>query len=169
MAERQFASWIAPIARRDGDARIALVAYARSVPGDAWDQPSALDGWSCKDILAHLAGDTGKWFAYILDTALNGSALDGGRAGPGADIDAINARDVRERHGRSVSELIAEIESDGAGHLERLSRLTERHSDVRLEPYAYSLAGFLGGREAGNRGAHDREHLAHLRSALDMR
>ena len=167
MLERQFASWVAPIARRDGDGRIELVAYARSVAGEAWRRPSPLDGWSCIDILAHLAGDSGKWFAYILDSVLAASPLDDGRAGPGADIDAINARDVQERRDRPVSELIAEIESDGAAHLDRLSRLAERHGDVRLDPYSCSLAEFLSQREAGNRGGHDREHLAHIRSALE--
>ena len=169
MPERQFASWVEPIARRDGDARIELVAYARSVAGEAWRRSSPLDGWSCKDVLAHLAGDSGKWFAYILESVLDGNPLDDGRAGPGADVDAINARDVRERGDRPVAELIAEIESDGAAHLERLSRLAERHGGVRLEPYSCSLAEFLGHNDAGDRGGHDREHLAHLRSALETK
>jgi len=169
MPDREFAPWVEPIARRDSGARAALLEFARSAPEDLWRRPSPLDGWACKDLLAHLAGDTGKWFAHILSSVLDGSPLDPKRAGPPADVDALNGSDVDGRRDRSIAELIAEIESDGEEHLDLLSRLTEDHRDYRLALYATTLADFLGGNPAGNRGGHDSEHLAQLRDALEVR
>jgi hypothetical protein len=97
---------------------------------------------------------------------LDGRGPDAARIGPEADIDDLNARDIDERRGRSIGELITEIEADGALHDELLSRLTDAHADVPLSPYAVGLAEFLTAKAAGNRGAHDLRHLAQLRSAL---
>ena len=119
MPGREFPSWVEPIARRDREARVELLEVARSVPCDAWLRPSPLEGWTCKDLLAHLAGDTGKWFAYILRSVLDGNPLEPKRVGPDADVDALNGRDVDERRGCYVTELIAEIESDGEKHQEK--------------------------------------------------
>ena len=168
MAERTFAAWVEPIARRDREGRAALLDYARSVPADAWQQASPVDGWDCRDVLAHIAGDTGKWFSHMLHAALDGQQLDPARVGPSVDIDALNKRDVEARSARSLAELIAEIEMDGEEHEELLSRLTEDHKDFRLAAYLLSLGELLGGNAAGNHGGHDREHLAQLREALDV-
>ena len=166
MAERRFAAWVEPIAQRDRDGRAALLDYARSAPSDSWQQPSPVDGWQCRDVLAHIAGDTGKWFSHMLYAALNGQQFDPARVGPGVDFDAINKRDVEERRNRSVAELIAEIEADGEEHEELLSRLTDDHKEFRLAEYMFSE--LLGGNRSGNRGAHDREHLAQMREALEV-
>jgi hypothetical protein len=167
MTARTFAPWVDPIARRDREGRAELLAFARSVLAEAWCRPSPIEGWSCQDLLAHLAGDTGKWFSHMLRTAIGGQQLDPARVGPGVDIDAINARDVAERRGRSAAELIAEIEADGEEHDELLSRLTDDHEELRQATYLLTLGELLGGNPAGNHGGHDREHLAQLRTALE--
>ncbi len=102
----------------------------------------------------------------MLHATLDGQQLDPTRVGPGADTDAINRRDVEERRSRSLAELIAEIETDGEEHEELLSRLTDDHKEFRLTEY--TLSELLGGNRSGNRGAHDREHLAQMREALEV-
>ena len=164
MVDREFASWVEPIARRDREGRAALLEFARSLPADAWHRPSPVEGWTCRDVLAHIAGDTGKWFSHMLHAALDGQQLDPTRVGPGVDMDALNKRDVEERSGRSIAELIDEIEADGEKHEELLSRLTDDHEEFRLAEYLLSLGELLGGNAAGNHGAHDREHLAQLQT-----
>ncbi len=168
MAERTYASWVEPIARRDREGRAALLGYVRSAPADSWEQPSPVDGWSCRDVLAHIAGDTGKWFSHMLHAALDGQQPGPTRVGPDVDFDAINRRDVEERRDLSLAELIAEIEADGEEHEELLSRLTDDHKEFRLAEYMLSLGELLGGNAAGNHGGHDREHLAQLREALEV-
>ena len=162
-----FAQWVEPIARRDREGRAELLAFARSVPPEAWDRASPVEGWTCRDVLAHLASDTGKWFAYILRTVISGERLDPTRVGPGVDLDPINARGVAERRGHSIAELIAEIEADGEEHQELLSRLTDDHRDSPQAGYRTSFGQFLSDNPAGSRGGHDREHLAQLRTALE--
>ena len=169
MTTRTLAAWVAPIARRDREARAELVEFARSVPAEAWDRPSAVEDWACKDVMAHLASDSDKWFAYILHTVLSGGRLDPSRVGPDADVDFINARGVKERRGRSVVELIAEIEADGEEHDELLSRITDEHKGLCQADYAISFGEFLSDNPAGSRGDHDREHLAQIRGALEDR
>ena len=166
MAERSFAGWVEPIAQRDREGRAALLDYVRSAPTNIWEQPSLVDGWTCKDVLAHLAGDTGKWFSHMLHAALDGQQLDRTRVGPGVDVDAINRRDVEARRTWSLAELITEIEADGEEQEELLSRLTDDHNEFRLAEYM--LSELLGGNRSGNRGGHDREHLAQMREALEV-
>ena len=167
MVGREFVSWVEPIALRDREGRIALMEFAKSIPADQWHRPSPIEGWTCQDVLAHIAGDTGKWFSHMLHAALDGQQLDPSRVGPGVDVDALNKRDVAERWDRSISELIAEIESDGEEHEELLSRLTDDHEEFRLAAYVLNLGELLGGNAAGNHGAHDREHLAQLLAAME--
>lgn len=167
IVDREFVSWVEPIALRDRLARQELLEFARSVPGDAWLREMPFEDWTCKDLLAHLAGDTGKWFSYILRTVLDDDPFDSKRVGPGADVDALNRRDVEERRGRSVADLIAEIEADGEEHRQLLSALTENHRFILLAPYCCSLVEFFSDNPAGSRGGHDSEHLSQLRRALE--
>lgn len=164
---RTFAAWVEPIERRDREGRAELLELARSLPAEAWDRASPVEGWTYRDVLAHLASDTGKWFAYILHTVISGERLDPTRVGPGLDIDPINARGVAERRSRSIAELIAEIEADGDEHQELLSRLKDSHRDTPQAGYRLNFGEFLSENPAGNRGDHDREHVAQLRTALE--
>ena len=168
MTERTFASWVEPIGRRDREGRAALLDYVRLAAPGVWEEPSPVDGWNCRDVVAHIAGDSGKWFSHMLHAALDGQQLNPTRVGPGVDGDALNKRDVEERSGRSLAELIAEIEVDGEQHDELLSRLTDDHQEFRLAEYLLSLDEFLSGNAAGNRGGHDLEHLSQLREALEV-
>lgn len=164
---RTFAAWVEPIARRDRDARAELIEFARRLPLGASDGPSPLDGWTSGDLLAHLADDTGKWFAHILQGIVDEKPIDVERVGPRANINAINAHDVEERRGRSVADLVAEVELDGRLHEDLLAQLTAGHENTRLPGYEVTLGDFLRDKPSGNRGQHDREHLSQLRAAQE--
>ncbi len=163
MTSRAFASWVEPIAANDREARAEFLAVARSAPAELWSRPSPNDGWSCKDLLAHLAGDTGTWFRYIVVTVLEGGRLDPKRVEDISNADALNAHDVEERRGRSIGELLAEFEAGGEERQELMSRLTDGHEHLRQGEYPISFGEFLG----SNPGGHVREHLAQLRTALE--
>jgi len=161
MTTRTFAAWVEPISAETLDGAQELMEFARSQPPDYWDRPSPLEGWSCKDLLAHLAGDTGKVSATAMRAAATGGAFedppdfaDGG--------DARNARDVEERRGRSVEELITEIAADRQEWRELMWHLREADEEARWPGFPLTLGQYL--RICA---PHDREHLAHLRTALE--
>lgn len=161
MPDRTFAAWVEPIARETRGGADALLAFAGSQPDGFWDRPSALDGWTCRDVLAHLAGDTGKVSLRAMRAAVTGAPLDdppdfndGG--------DALNTRDVAERRGRSVQELIAEIEADRQAWFELMPQLTDADDEARWPGFPLTLGQYL--RLCAG---HDRQHLVDMRTALE--
>ena len=52
---RALTSWVEPIAARESESAALFVEVARSIPADLWARPSPLEGWTYKDLLAHLA------------------------------------------------------------------------------------------------------------------
>ncbi len=157
MTNRAFVSWVGPIAHVLIERRAEVVAFARSLPADAWGEPSALDGWTRKHVLAHLAGDTGK-----VSAAAMRSATDADAPHPtfGENEHALNARDVEARRDAPIDDLIAEIESDGEVWLELLS-LFDKDTDRRWPGFPVSLREYLNLMLP-----HDRDHLADMRAGL---
>ncbi len=66
MKTKTFAAWVEPYARQLSENRAEVVAFARSVPAEAWERPSPLDGWSYKDILAHIGKGNDQLFQKLL-------------------------------------------------------------------------------------------------------
>lgn len=162
MTTRTFAPWVEPFARKLRESRDEIARTARKLLPEHWTGPSPLEGWTYKDLIAHLAGDTGKISSATFRAAVTGQSaldctfLDGG--------DAWNARDVKERRGRSVEALIAEIEADGAVWQDLLSEVKETDQDMRWSGFPMSLGEYLRLLEW-----HEDEHLKHLRTALEVR
>jgi uncharacterized protein (TIGR03083 family) len=159
MTARTFAPWVEPIATALAEGRREVVDYARSLPAEVWDTPSDVEGWTCKDVLSHLAGDTGKITTSAISGPITGVAPvstfdDGG--------DAANARDISERRERTIDELLAEIEGDGRCWQELLGQLGDAEEDATWPSFPMSLGTYLG-LEA----THDREHLEQIRRALE--
>src|SRR5690606_41958224 len=78
-----------------------------SIDQAAWKSPSRCEGWSVRDVLAHLAGQE----------AYNHACLDGTvpelfdrlrREGVGEDLDRVNDWMVRQRRDLPVAEVLAE-------------------------------------------------------------
>ena len=156
MTTRTFAAWVEPIARQLAEGRKQVIEFAKTAPPDLWNRPSGAEGWTCKDVLAHLAGDTEKVSAAVMRGMIEDpSVLDD-------NGDAANARDLEERRERSVDALIAEIESDGEEWQRLLGELGEGDTDRRLPGFPLSVGEYLRLMTT-----HDLDHLAQIRMALE--
>jgi uncharacterized protein (TIGR03083 family) len=162
MATRTFAPWVEPHAARYREARAELVRVARQLPDGVWELPGPLPGWSYLDLLAHLAGNTGRNTHRLLADVLARRPFD--LAVLVSGVDEQNARDVESRRGRSVDELIAELEQEGDDWDELLTGLKDDDKDYQPEGAPMTVGAFF--EQAA--GTHDREHLAQLRQALDQ-
>ena len=160
-AERTFAAWVEPIAGELRATRAAIAAFARAAPDELWQRPSPLEEWSCRDLLAHLAGDTGKGSLEAMRAAAEGRAPESAPFAAGANV--LNARDVEERRGCSVEDIVAEIEADGEVWQDLLSRLEDSDESVRWPGFPWALGEYLR-----ILAEHDRDHLAELRTALEV-
>ncbi len=162
MTERTFAPWVEPTAVRLRESRTRTLEYARSLPADAWSRPTGNEGWTCKDIFAHIGKGNDQMFQAILREVIAGRHVD--RSIFALDTDGENERRVEERRGRSSAEIIAELEESGDEVQELLSQLTDEHEGHRQDDPPFILSGFL--RLVLNED-HDEEHLAQIRTALE--
>ena len=160
MTERSYCDWVKPIAEADRESREELLTLARKLRPDDWQRPSGLEGWTLKDLLAHLAGGTGKNFQTVLECVLDRRPVDPAVLGA---PDERNRQDVEERRDHTVAELIMEIEHEGAAVDLLLSRLTPEHEHLRQDNIPMSLGEGL----SQNPGGHFREHLEHFKAALE--
>ncbi len=161
MTVRTFASWVELVAARTRESRARVLEYARARPEDVWATPSPLDGWSCKDVLAHIGRANDQMFQAILREVIAGRHLD--RSIFAVDTDGDNERLVEERRERPVGEIVAELEESGDEVQELLSQLSDEDESYRQEDPPFILSGFI--RLVHNED-HDEEHLAQLRTAL---
>jgi hypothetical protein len=80
--------------------------------------PTCEDGWTVKQVFAHLAS-MGASPAFFIAMAQRASSGDGGGAstgiGGGFDIDAFNKQQVEMRQDRALGELVDEFRKDEAG------------------------------------------------------
>ena len=155
--KRTFATWVEPIAAIYRENRAALVAYASSLPPGAWGLPSPDPGWTCKDVLAHVAADTGQNLHAALGAIIEGRPVP---AALFADFDGRNSRDVAERSRRSVTQLIEELIAAGEETQSLLARLTaadeHRHESGLRGALPDALRALA---------SHDATHLEQLHSA----
>jgi len=159
---RTFAAWVQPVADRLRESRAQVLAFARSQPEEAWATPSTLDGWTCKDLLAHVGKGNDMMLQDILRAVITGRHLN--RSIFAVDTDGENKRRVEERRERSVAEVMAEVAEAGDEVQELLSQLTEAHEAYTQDQPPFVLSGFM---QLVEREDHDLEHLAQLRSALE--
>ena len=162
MTERTFASWVKPVAARTGESRARVLEYVRTQSEDVWATASPLDGWSCKDVLAHIGKANDQMFQAILRELIAGKHLD--RSIFAVDTNGDNERLVEERRGRPMAEIVAELEEAGDEVQELLSQLSEEDESYGQEDPPFILSGFI--RLVQNED-HDGEHLAQLRTALE--
>jgi hypothetical protein len=160
MTVRTFVPWVEPFAQELRSGRHEVVRTARMLLPEHWSLPSPLEGWTYKDLLAHLA--TGDWlFQTVLGAVVANEPID--LALINADsVNAGNAQRVEERKATSVDALIAEVETEGEKTQELLSRLSEAHEGRTQEGAPMSMADALRAFPG-----HDRGHLAQLKTALD--
>jgi len=151
---------VAPGAEQLRQSRTEIARAARQLLPEHWSMPSPLEGWSYKDLLAHLA--TGDWvFLTVLRAVTTNERLDLAKINLDY-VNAGNARLLEERKERPVAELIGEVEAEGEKTQELLAKLTDADENRTQEGAPMSLAD--GVRQFPG---HDRDHLAQLKTALD--
>ncbi len=159
MTTRTFAAWVEPIAEQVRSNRAEIARTVAEIAPEDWSKPSPDEGWSYRDLLAHLAGDTGKNVLNVLRSIVAGERVDPALF---TDIDSKNARDLEERRQRSIEELRAEITQDGEKILDLLTQLNEGHAELRQDDFPLPLGEALKPFPQ-----HDASHLAQLRAALE--
>lgn len=166
MTARTFVSWVQQPAEQLRLSRAEVARTARQLLPEHWLLPSPLEGWTYKDLLAHLA--TGDWFFQTMLREVLGIEKGMPLEQATSFVDEGNARQLAERKKTSVEELIDEAEVEGEDTQELLSRITDtidqtaviwhrpNGDPVTLEQWA---TGFPN---------HDKIHLAQLKTALDQ-
>ena len=136
---------------------IGLASIVRAVHGD-WSAPagSGYDGWSCHDLLAHLAS-TEASLARIATSSTEPPR-------PGAepfDADRWNSSQVRKRKEASEMDLLNEFDLGTTRLVEALSGM-DLKKGVTIGPYV----GMPLGDAMAEMLDHQRRHLDDLRTAL---
>ncbi len=144
-----------PVAAKLKESRREIVELALSIPAEAWAAPSPNEGWTYKDLLAHLAMPEAQ--LAVLRAVTGNMPAD---ATAFRDLDARNERRRRNYEGHSVRELISEVEAAGEELPDLLSLLDEADEDRVLDDWPLKLGDRLR-----NMTNHDRQHLPHLRTA----
>jgi len=106
LTTRTFAAWVEPVARELREGRGEIARTARKFLPEMWTMPSPLEGWTYKDLLAHLA--TGDW---VFQTMLRQTLGIENALPAQATLEFVNegnARLLAERKDTSIEELIAE-------------------------------------------------------------
>lgn len=162
MTGRTFAPWVEPVAQELRATRAEIVRAANQILPEVWVQPSPLEGWTYKDLLAHLA--TGDWVCQtILGAVTENRPVEIDKV---ANIDWVNEGNVRlleERKQRLVVELIAEVQTEGEETQELLARLTPDDEGRKQADAPMSLVEYLRAFSG-----HDRAHLEQLKTAHDQ-
>ena len=163
MTARTFAPWVEPIAALLREQRARVITFARSLPADAWDRPSPLAGWTCKDLLAHIGKGNDQLFQQLLRTIVAGEPIDTHMFA--VDTDGDNTRKVEERRAWTAADVIAEVEEAGEEIQDLLSQLTDEHEQYKQDDPPFQLDGYF---RLIREESHDLEHLAQLRNALEV-
>jgi hypothetical protein len=138
-----------------------LEALVRATGSEDWSLPSGNPGWSCHDLLAHLA--TGDWLMqrFVRD-ALAGKDLAASMSGVG--LDGENARLVTAGRSQAPAELLAQARAQLSRSLALWELLDERSLTQvmpRWDGGFWSLRDYLLAFPG-----HERGHIAQLRAAL---
>ncbi len=105
-------------------ARDAVLALVDGLSTDRFDWPTANEGWSVKDTLAHLASIEAR-VRLMVQTVLDGGTWSGSRS----DLDAYNARSVAERRAWTPEAVVAELRETGRETTSLIVQLTHEQLD----------------------------------------
>jgi len=135
---------------------IELASIVRALHGD-WTAPApGYEGWTCRDLLAHLSSTS----ASLPAVASSVTGLKDPNAPP-FDSDRWNASQVRRRADKESQELIDEYDAGTTRLVAVLSDLTF-DTPVTIGPYA----GVSLGEAMEEMLEHQRHHLSDLQGAL---
>jgi len=128
--------------------------------------PVCENGWSVKQVFAHLAsmGASPSFFIGMAQRAASGGG-GGGGMGPGFDIDAFNKQQVELRKDRSMAELLAEYRQGREQGIQVMESTPDEVLSKEIWNFQEGTSPVL---EVIQRGAaeHDMGHLDEVESAL---
>ena len=138
-----YAAWM----RAAEEERTRLLRQLGGLTDDQWTAPTDCDGWSVRDIVAHLAGAAAS--TATLRELLRQARL-ARRLGTGGDlVDRMNQVQVRERDALSPTDLVADLERQAQRGLAARRRLPGPLRAVPLPfgpPLGTRPLGYLMGR-----------------------
>lgn len=136
---------------------IELASIVRALHGD-WSAPAdGYEGWSCKDLLAHLSS-TEAALPAVAESATDAERHAGGEP---FDADRWNRSQVRKRTDRDAQELLDEFDT---GTTKLIEVLTDMDFSKPVTVGAYP--GYKLGAAMAEMLEHQRKHLDDLRAAL---
>ncbi len=136
---------------------IELASVVRALHGD-WSAPAeGYEGWSCKDLLAHLSS-TEAALPAVAESATDGESTAGGE--PFA-ADRWNRSQVRKRADRDAQELLDEFDRGTTKLIEVLADM-----DLARPVTIGAYPGYKLGEAMAEMLEHQRKHLEDLRTAL---
>jgi hypothetical protein len=152
--------WVEQIARTLSEDRRQVIDFVRAAGPEFWSQPSVVEGWTNKHILAHLAGGNDQFLQLALRSVVLRQPVE--PAAFAVDTDEENARRIEERLSWDIPRLAGELERDGAEVQDLLVRLRDEDTGARQPGLAMTLGDFLRivGRER-----HDHLHLEQLHAS----
>ncbi len=165
MTNRTFLPWVDGPAKQMRESRVEGRRTAEKFLPELWTMPSPLEGWTYKDLLAHLA--SGEWVFQTMLRDVLGIEKGLPKQATIEYVNEGNAQRLAERSNTSVEALIAEVTATGETTQELLSQLTDavepamaiwrrpNGDPVTLEQW---ISGFP---------QHDVTHGAQLKTALD--
>ena len=141
------------------EARNAVLALVDGLDAETFARPTANEGWSVKDTLAHLASIEAR-VRLMIQIVLEGGVWTGTRI----DLDAYNARCVDERRAWTPAAVVAELRETGQATSELFARLTTEQLDHEWQHPIFGTMTIE--RTAGIVRGHLRGHTEELRAAL---
>jgi len=164
MSALTFAGWVEPIAARFRSTRREVAELAREIPEEAWGLGSPVEGWTYRDVLAHLAeGDA--YIRLVIKAVLDGADTD--LRPQNEDRESRNSAILQRGATRTTDELISSALQDSEETQLLLSQLNDDETVLvitsRTRPAPIALGACLVDYH------HDEEHLAQLREAKMVR
>ena len=135
---------------------IELAAVVRALHGDWTAAAPGYEGWTCRDLLAHLSSS-----AASLPAVVSSVTAPHDPDAPAFDSTRWNASQVRRRAGKQAQELIDEYDA-GTTRLVMVLADVSTDTPVTIGPYA----GVALGEAMAKMLEHQRHHLTDLQAAL---
>ena len=141
------------------------MAFARSLTDEQWGIETGNEGWTVKDIMAHIGKANDQLFQGLLRQVIAGEKVDT-EIFRTVDTDGENMAGVEARRGMPPADVIAEYEEAGEEMQHLLSQLTDEHEHLTQDDPPFVLKSFLPVIENES---HSIEHLRQMQAAVEVR
>jgi pheromone shutdown protein TraB len=127
-------------------------------------QKTVYEGWTVKKLFCHLAS-VGAAPLYFINLAQKPPSEGGGGGGPGFDVDAWNAEQVKMRQDKPVEEIMQEFRDSHAGGIKVLESAADDVMARQIRSFQGGTAPAIDVIEMSGSG-HEMGHLDDIERAL---